>query len=167
MSNGDQIPVEIERKFRVSGDGWREGARCTSIRQGYLARTSDSTVRVRIEDEDASLTIKTKSLGITSPEFEYEIPLAHADFLLGHCEGSIIEKTRHRVEHGNHTWEVDVFTGDNAGLIVAEIELTSEDEAFERPSWLGEEVTYDYRFKNSRLSLEPYSEAWSKLDDPA
>lgn len=166
MTKSDSIPIEIERKFRVNGDGWREGAKPTSMRQGYLARSAAATVRVRIADQHATLTIKTKSKGITSPEFEYEIPSAHADFLLGQCEGSVIEKTRHCVEHEGHTWEVDEFRGENTGLVIAEIELASEDEVFARPAWLAEEVTHDQRFKNSRLSSHPYRADWetSKVD---
>lgn len=184
MKTPPDIPVEIERKFLVHNDGWRVGARPLSIRQGYLARsaaTNDrasnakfnakfnatlnatlnaTTVRVRITDGVATLTIKTRSKGITSPEFEYEIPTDHAEFLLEHCEGGLIEKTRHCVEHEDHAWEVDEFLGDNAGLVVAEIELGSEDENFAKPSWLGKEVTHDKRFKNSRLSLLPYRD-WS------
>lgn len=164
MTQAKPIPVEVERKFRVVSDGFRDGARTTSIRQGYLARGNANTVRVRIEDTSATLTIKTRSEGITSPEFEYEIPLDHAEFLLGQCEGSVIEKTRHRVAHEHHTWEIDEFFGDNAGLIVAEIELESEDEAFAKPNWLGPEVTYDKRFKNSRLCIEPYNKSWAETN---
>ncbi len=172
MKTPPDIPVEIERKFLVHDDGWRVGARPLSIRQGYLARsaatndrasnaaTNATTVRVRITDGVATLTIKTRSKGITSPEFEYEIPTDHAEFLLEHCEGGLIEKTRHCVEHEGHAWEVDEFLGDNAGLVVAEIELESEDETFAKPTWLGEEVTHDKRFKNSRLSMLPYRD-WS------
>lgn len=172
MKPPPDIPVEIERKFLVHDDGWRVGARPLSIRQGYLARskatndresnttTNATSVRVRITDGVATLTIKTRSKGITSPEFEYEIPTAHAEFLLEHCEGGLIEKTRHCVEHEGHAWEVDEFLGDNTGLVVAEIELASEDENFGKPRWLGEEVTHDKRFKNSQLSILPYRD-WS------
>jgi adenylate cyclase len=155
-----KAPVEIERKFLVRGDGWREGASATSIRQGYLAHSADVVVRVRIADREATLTIKGRPRGFTTPEFEYPIPNEHAEHLLELCSTKIIEKIRHRVELDGHIWEVDVFSGANAGLVVAEIELESEDEAFTHPDWLGAEVTQDHRFKNARLCVEPFNPSW-------
>ncbi|MFT5443538.1 MAG: adenylate cyclase [Myxococcota bacterium] len=157
-----KIPIEIERKFRVTDNGWQQNAQATPMRQGYLARTQKSVVRVRIAGATPWLTIKTKGPGITSPEFEYEIPLPHAEYLLTQCEGAIIEKTRYVVHHDGDTWEVDVFEGVNAGLVIAEIELESEEQAFTRPPWLGKEVTEDRRFKNSRLCEEPYRDDWTE-----
>jgi adenylate cyclase len=160
MSPGTRAPVEIERKFLTRAEGWREGARAISIRQGYLVQSPHTVVRVRIADRDATLTIKGRARGRTTPEFEYPIPTEHAEPLLALCEGRIIEKTRHRVDHEGHLWEVDVFSGANAGLVLAEIELETEDEVFSRPDWLGLEVTHDHRFKNSSLSVEPFQPAW-------
>jgi adenylate cyclase len=156
MPKPPSTPVEIERKFLVSDDAWRKDAQGQKIQQGYLSRSDAAVVRVRIYGEQAFLTVKGKQVGITSPEFEYEIPLADAAAMLEFAEGALVEKTRYRVEHAGHTWEVDEFEGLNRGLILAEIELDSEDELFSLPSWVGREVSQDPRFKNSRLSLEPY-----------
>ena len=156
MPKPPSTPVEIERKFLVSDDSWRTDAQGQKIQQGYLSRNDATVVRVRIYGEQAFLTVKGKQVGITSPEFEYEIPLADAAAMLEFAEGALVEKTRYRVEHAGHTWEVDEFEGLNRGLILAEIELDSEDELFSLPSWVGREVSQDPRFKNSRLSLEPY-----------
>ncbi|MBW2389281.1 MAG: CYTH domain-containing protein [Deltaproteobacteria bacterium] len=160
MSGGSRAPVEIERKFLVTGDAWQRGARAISIRQGYLARSADCVVRVRIADRAATLTIKGRAHGLTTPEFEYPIPTDHALPLLELCQAAIIEKTRYRVDHEGHSWEVDVFSGANAGLVLAEIELETEDEAFARPAWLGVEVTHDHRFKNSQLCVKPFRDDW-------
>ena len=156
----DALPVEIERKFLISGDDWRRNAVGDRIRQGYLARGKRGVVRVRIRGEEAFLTVKGGRRGIRTLEFEYSVPLEHAEAMLGLCEGLLIEKTRYRVEHAGHTWEIDVFHAENAGLVIAEIELASEDESFEHPSWLGAEVSADARYKNSKLSKNPYS-SWS------
>lgn len=148
--------VEIERKFLVQGDGWK-----TSIgvlyRQGYLNRDKARTVRVRIAGNAAFLTVKGVSVGATRAEFEYPIPLADAEGLLALCDGPLVEKTRHHVSVGDTLWEVDAFAGDNAGLVVAEVELMSEDQPFARPDWLGEEVTHDARYFNSNLAGRPFS----------
>jgi adenylate cyclase len=149
--------IEIERKFLVADDTWRDGNAGTEIRQGYLARSDRGVVRVRVAGEQAFLTIKGAEVGIRRAEFEYEIPRDDAVALLDLCEGHIIEKTRHRVAHVGHTWEVDVFHAANAGLVLAEIELAREDEAFERPPWLGREVSGEDRYRNSSLSLVPHS----------
>lgn len=148
---------EIERKFLLCGDDWRN-APAISIRQGYLSRDAARTVRVRTSGDNAWLTIKGKSKGAVRAEFEYAIPLADANALLALCERPLIEKNRHIIEYAGMTWEIDEFFGENRGLIVAEIELESEDQVFERPHWIGEEVTDDPRYYNSQLSLTPYSE---------
>jgi adenylate cyclase len=149
--------VEIERKFLLHDDGWRGLGQPVRMRQGYLASDPVRTVRVRIEGERAVITIKSKSTGATRGEWEYEIPVPDAAELLDLCEKPLVEKVRHRIEHQGHTWEVDEFEGENAGLVVAEIELGSEDEAFEKPAWIGREVTGDKRYYNSSLIRLPYS----------
>lgn len=147
---------EIERKFRVTGEGWKS-AEGVPFRQGYLSTDKERTVRVRIEGERAVLTVKGLTEGLTRREFEYEIPLAEAAEMLDElCERPLIEKRRHTLDHAGHTWEVDEFLGENAGLVVAEIELESEGESFERPDWLGEEVSDDPRYYNANLVREPY-----------
>ncbi len=149
------LGIEIERKFLVTGTSWRANS-STEYRQGYLNREPARTVRVRIAGEAAWLTIKGLNDGPTRPEFEYPIPLADAKQLLELCEQPIIEKKRFLVEFEGKTWEIDEFLGDNAGLVVAEIELSSADEEFARPDWLGEEVTSDARYFNSSLSKQPF-----------
>jgi adenylate cyclase len=150
--------IEIERKFLLKNDGWRGLGQPTLMRQGYLVADPVRTVRVRIEGERAVITIKSKTTGASRGEWEYEIPVPDAAELLDRlCEQPLVEKVRHRIEHAGHTWEVDEFKGENAGLVVAEIELGSEDEAFERPDWIGQEVTSDPRYYNSSLIRLPYS----------
>ena len=151
--------IEIERKFLVVGDAWRQ-APATAYAQGYLNRDKQRTVRVRIVEDAAWLTVKGPSAGATRAEFEYAIPLADARALLALCDGPLVRKRRRVVVHAGATWEIDEFEGDNAGLVVAEIELGSEDAAFEPPPWLGAEVTYDPRYFNSNLAAAPYS-TWS------
>lgn len=156
--------IEIERKFLLKGEGWRGLGQPTLMRQGYLVADPVRTVRVRIEGERAVITIKSKSTGASRGEWEYEIPVPDAAELLERlCEQPLVEKVRHRIEHAGHTWEVDEFQGENAGLVVAEIELGSEDEAFDIPDWIGREVTSDPRYYNSSLIRLPYS----KWKDPA
>nr|WP_315430663.1 CYTH domain-containing protein [uncultured Albidiferax sp.] len=150
--------IEIERKFLVTGPDWRQGVG-TFFSQGYLNRDKQRTVRVRIAGAQGFLTIKGANQGATRAEFEYEIPLSDAEQLLALCDGPIIQKVRRVLVHAGFTWEVDEFEGLNAGLVVAEIELTSEDEVFERPLWLGREVTDDARYFNSNLATTPFS-AW-------
>lgn len=152
--------IEIERKFLVVSEQWRAQADAgTDFRQGYLAGGEKSSVRVRIEGDRANLNIKSATLGIRRQEFEYPVPLADArELLAGLCDGAVVEKTRYHVPVGGHVWEVDVFAGDNAGLIVAELELSSEDEAFERPAWLGDEVSRDPRYYNVSLVRQPYKD---------
>lgn len=147
--------VEVERKFLVQGIGWVTGTGVL-YRQGYLNRDKTRTVRVRIAGDAAFLTVKGVSVGATRAEFEYAIPLADAEGLLALCDGPLIEKTRHLVRVDGTLWEVDVFAGDNAGLVVAEVELTAEDQPFARPDWLGAEVTHDVRYFNSNLATQPY-----------
>jgi adenylate cyclase len=157
--------IEIERKFTVVGDAWR-GAAEKSVRmaQGYLNDIAavrngaqKASVRVRIAGECAYLNLKSRELGHTRQEFDYEIPVADAEALLKLCTGGIVDKTRHYVRHAGFLWEVDEFAGDNAGLIVAEIELASADTAFERPAWAGKEVTDELRYYNLALAERPYS----------
>ncbi len=148
--------IEIERKFLVVGDGWR-AAPAVPYAQGYLNRDKRRTVRVRIAEGDAWLTIKGQNAGATRAEFDYPIPVADAEQLMALCDGPLVRKTRRRIEHAGHVWEIDEFQGDNAGLVVAEIELPAEDAPFERPPWLGTEVTHDARYFNSSLAAEPFS----------
>ena len=148
--------IEIERKFLVVGDGWR-AAPAVPYAQGYLNRDKQRTVRVRIVQDAAWLTVKGVSVGATRAEFEYPIPVADAEQLLALCDGPIVRKSRRVIEHAGAKWEIDEFQGDNAGLVVAEIELPAEDAEFERPAWLGAEVTHDARYFNSSLATSPYS----------
>jgi adenylate cyclase len=151
---------EIERKFLVVGQGWRDEATGTPYRQGFLSTEPERTVRVRIAGDKGSITIKGKSLGARRAEFEYEIPVTDAEQMLDTlCQKPLIEKVRYSVRAGEHTWEIDVFQGVNAGLVVAEIELRAEDEAFQKPPWIGDEVTGDPRYFNSNLVARPYT-AW-------
>lgn len=159
------MPVEIERKFLVSGDGWRAAAHAVlPMAQGYIndqaamdSGAQKASVRVRIQGEQAFLNLKSRELGHTRQEFEYPLPLDEARALLALCVGGLIDKRRHLVQHQGHLWEVDEFLGDNAGLVVAEIELEQADEAFARPDWLGAEVTDDARYYNLALASHPFS----------
>jgi len=151
--------IEIERKYLVEGEPWRAWGEGVPYQQGYLSRGAHSTTRVRLAGAVGQLTVKGKTEGISRLEFEYEIPAADAEELIALCEGGVILKRRWRVPHGDHVWEVDVFVGDNAGLVVAEIELQSPDESFARPAWLGEEVSHDPRYSNGALSRHPWR-AW-------
>lgn len=143
--------IEIERKFLVAGDGWRTGAGIR-LRQGYLNRAPERTVRVRLAGDRAFLAVKGLTTGAVRAEFEYEIPVKEAEVLLGLCEGGILDKTRHVVLFGGFRWEIDEFHGRHAGLVLAEIELSRPDEEFPRPPWLGPEVTGDPRYFNSALA---------------
>ncbi len=153
---------EIERKFLVAGDYKQAAVSSSHIVQGYIGRTPSLTFRIRLRDERGYLTVKgrTDEAGMSRDEWEYEIPAADARELLAHSDGSI-EKRRYMVPAGRHTFEVDEFFGANEGLTMAEVELSSPDEAFERPAWLGDEVTGDKRYYNSQLLQHPYS-AWKK-----
>ncbi len=151
---------EIERKFMVKEGAWRN-AKGTRYRQGYLNSAKERNVRVRTMEDKAYLTIKGIAIGASRMEFEYEIPLQDADELLEICEKPLIEKTRYKVQEGGFVWEVDVFFRENQGLIVAEVELESEDQEFPKPDWVREEVTGDPRYFNSNLIKNPYIK-WSK-----
>lgn len=148
--------MEIERKFLVRGEPWRQAESRLKMRQGYLSSGGRATVRVRVGTEMAWLTIKGPATGISREEYEYTIPRADGEAMLALCD-VIVEKTRHHVQIGDHCWEVDVFEGANAGLVVAEVELDHEDEVFEHPDWLGDEVSFDRRYRNSSLAKRPYS----------
>lgn len=154
------MSVEIERKFLVVNDAWRDTAHAAQhLRQGYLNNETRCSVRVRTSADRAWLNIKSATIGAQRQEFEYEIPISDAHKMLDTlCRKPLIEKVRYHVDAGRHTWEIDVFEGDNAGLMVAEIELDHPVEAFERPSWLGEEVTHDVRYYNTSLSRHPYKD---------
>ena len=153
---------EIERKFLVKGDAWRSLAEGVSYRQGYLNSQKERTVRIRTVGEKAYLTVKGPTRGVTRTEFEYEIPYEDCLAMLEElAEKPIIEKKRYRIPAGSYVWEVDEFFGVNEGLILAEIELPSEDAVFEKPDWIGEEVSGDPRHFNSSLVANPYS-VWKK-----
>jgi adenylate cyclase len=147
---------EIERKFLVSGDSWRDGSPGVRMAQGYLSLDPDRTVRVRLAGENAWLTVKGRTRGITRAEFEYAIPAADARDLLAMCQPSVIDKTRHRVEFGGHVWEVDEFHGANEGLVMAEVELEDASASPEPPPWAGAEVSMDVRYFNANLATFPY-----------
>ncbi|MFG6466706.1 CYTH domain-containing protein [Roseateles sp. BYS87W] len=150
--------IEIERKFLVADSGWREAVtQSTRFSQGYLSRDPARTVRVRVAGDAAFLTIKGRTQGASRAEFEYAVPVADAQALLALCDGPVVEKLRHLCLHAGMTWEVDEFLGANAGLVVAELELQSEDQAFERPAWVGQEVTGDGRYVNANLAVHPFS----------
>lgn len=159
------MAIEIERKFLVTGDGWRAAAHAVvPMAQGYLNDQSSmdegrqrASVRVRLEGDGAFLNIKSREPGHTRQEFEYPLPVDDARALLELCVGGLVEKRRHLVRHGGHLWEVDEFLGSNAGLVVAEIELGSPDEAFALPPWAGREVTDEPRYYNLALASRPYS----------
>ncbi len=155
--------IEIERKFLVVGEGWRAAAdEGTLIRQGYLTRVTGpgaapASVRIRIAGDRAFLNIKSAELGIRRLEYDYPVPVNEAEEMLARlCIGHAVEKTRYHVRHAGHLWEVDIFSGDNEGLAVAEIELAHEDEPFERPDWVGAEVSSDPRYYNVYLADHPY-----------
>ena len=151
------MAIEIERKFLIANDGWRGTvSRSVDMCQGYLVgEGGQASVRVRLHGDTAQLNIKAAVIGAARAEYEYEIPVADARELLQLCVGRL-EKTRHYVELAGLTWEIDEFHGDNAPLVIAELELDSEDQAFERPDWAGKEVTGERRYYNHHLALHPY-----------
>ena len=156
------MPVEIERKFLVNTIPSQQIHRSKKVKQGYMVNDQHQVVRVRSMDNDHFLTIKSNSKGLSRLEFEYQIPKEDAMDMFEHlCGSGIIEKTRHYIETPNHTWEIDEFHGRNQGLVVAEIELESEDEQFDIPEWIGEEVSDDPRYYNMNLMSNPY-EVWNK-----
>jgi len=150
--------IEVERKFLLNDDAWRSTILSSiAMRQGYLSNEQNCSVRVRTTSDRAWLNIKSVTVGTQRQEFEYEISLVDGNQILDTLSRKpLIEKTRHIVEVGQHLWEIDEFSGDNDGLIIAEIELEDPDEAFEKPTWLGEEVTFDPRYYNTKLSISPY-----------
>lgn len=154
--------VEIERKFIPSDDSWRQSVSSrSSLKQGYIATVNGHTVRARISDGQGFLTLKSHAHGISRDEFEYRIPVEDAEQILeSFCEKPLIEKYRYIVVFQGFTWEIDEFSGENQGLILAEIELPSEDTAFEIPPWIGKEVTHLGRYYNSNLRKHPFSR-WS------
>jgi adenylate cyclase len=148
---------EIERKFLVDDMTWRASAQGIRFRQGFLSTIPERTVRIRVAGPKAWITVKGKTVGARRAEFEYEVPAADAEEMLDTlCMRPLIEKVRYRLTFALHTWEIDVFEDENAGLVIAEIELRSEDEIFEKPAWLGSEVTDDPRYFNSNLVAHPY-----------
>lgn len=153
---------EIERKFLVVGDAWRKLAKGTHYRQGYLNSIKERTVRIRTIDDKAFLTIKGPTIGVTRMEFEYEIPHNDCVEMLTYlAEQPIIEKIRYKIALDGLIWEIDEFLGVNEGLIIAEVELQSEDQSFSKPEWIGEEVSTDPRYFNSNLVKQPYT-SWKK-----
>jgi adenylate cyclase len=159
--------IERERKFLVRDDGWRSVERGVELRQAYLSTDPERTVRVRVGADRAWLTIKGRSRGAARAELEYEVPLDDAAQLFSLATGSVVEKRRHEVEHQGAVWVVDEFSGANAGLVLAEIEIADErrlERAVRaRPDWVGREVTDDHRFSNSALAERPWSE-WSAAE---
>lgn len=161
--------IEIERKFLVTSDAWREAAhQVVPMAQGYLndlamveGGAQKASVRVRIEGDQAYLNLKSRERGHTRQEFNYPLPVADARALLVLCVGGLIDKRRHYVNHEGHLWEVDEFLGENAGLVVAEIELDHADEAFAQPAWAGRQVTDSLRYYNLALASRPYSQ-WAE-----
>lgn len=153
------MAAEIERKFLVVGDGWRdEVADVEALRQGYLFADTRVAVRVRIAGERAFLTIKGERSALVRDEFEYEIPVGDAAAMLADlCRGGRIEKTRHTLRRPGGHWTVDVFEGDNAGLVLAEVELAAADTAVDLPAWAGDDVTADPRYRNAALSTRPFT----------
>lgn len=155
------MATEIERKFLVKGDEWRSLATGTLYRQGYIRTASKTTVRVRVVGDKGYLTIKGKTQGTSRAEFEYPIPVEDAREMLDTlCDRPLIEKKRYKINRGDVTWEIDEFAGDNQGLIVAEVELTDENQSIELPDWIGEEVSHDPRYFNANLAQHPFSQ-WS------
>lgn len=150
--------TEIERKFLLRDESWKADAVGKLYRQGYLSAEVERNVRVRIIGDQGFLTVKGKASGITRLEFEYEVPLADAESMLDAlCLKPLIEKTRYIVEHRDMVWEIDEFAGDNAGLVVAEVELSEEDQEIEFPTWVGREVSDDPRYLNSNLVERPFN----------
>ena len=152
------MATEIERKFLLQSSAWRASVhRSTLLRQGYLANNDRVSVRVRIAGEGGFLSVKAMTPGLARAEYEVQVPLVDAQQMLDTlCERPLIEKWRHLVDVGGMTWEIDEFLGDNAGLIVAELELPATDATFVRPPWVGQEVTQDVRYYNFKLAQHPY-----------
>ena len=156
------MATEIERKYLVTGDTWRKNASRTRYRQGYLCADTERTVRIRLAGQTAWLTVKGKTKGAARAEFEYSIPLSDAGYMLEKlCVNSLIEKYRYTLTYRDLTWVIDEFMGDNSGLIIAEVELDSEDQKFDKPEWVGREVTGDVKYYNANLTRNPYKK-WNK-----
>ncbi len=152
------VPREIERKFLVRSDAWKQGGKPTRITQGYLSRVNERVVRVRLAGGKGWITVKGKSHGPRRKEFEYEIPPAHAAEMLDQlCERPLLDKLRYRIPIGDVVWEVDEFLGENAGLVVAEVELARDGHPIALPDWVGAEVTDDPRYYNNHLVSHPFS----------
>lgn len=153
------MPLEIERKYLIKSDDWKNYTnKKIIIKQGYLSSNPDSTVRIRLTNKKAFITIKSKTTGITRSEYEYGIPISDARELLNLCTKPLIQKTRYIVVQNKSRWEVDIFEGVNEGLEIAEIELENADELIIKPDWLGEEVSDDSRYFNSSLAVHPYKD---------
>ncbi|MCU7904672.1 MAG: CYTH domain-containing protein [Candidatus Thiodiazotropha sp. (ex Epidulcina cf. delphinae)] len=152
------MPLEIERKYLVINDNWKDSVvRQVAIKQGYLATTPKVGIRVRLAGEEANLNIKSKTVGLSRSEYEYPILLEDAREMLENLvAGAVIDKVRYKVRCGDHLWDLDVFHGANRGLLVAEVELTSEEETFQMPDWAGEEVSTDTRYYNASLVNHPF-----------
>lgn len=156
------MSVEIERRFLLKNDSWRtEAAAPKTLQQGYMKVDKECSIRVRIVGTQAWLTVKGYISDASRSEFEYEIPLAHAETMMATMCPFKLEKHRYEIEYGGFTFEIDEYFGDNAPLVVAEIELPSENTVFEKPGWLGEEITSDSQYTNAYLSKYPYS-SWAK-----
>ena len=155
------MATEIERKFLITGYGWRD-AKPVYYCQGYLNRDKYRTVRVRIAGDKGTLTVKGLTSGVKREEYEYNIPLDDAKAMLSLCEGPIVEKNRRVIHHNGLKWEIDEFLGDNEGLVVAEIELKTENHSIDLPEWVGTEITGDARYFNSNLSKNPYK-VWGEI----
>jgi adenylate cyclase len=152
------VPTETEHKYLVNVESWKHISpdKSVQIKQAYLLTDPNKTIRIRTAGGSGFITIKGKTVGASRPEYEYNIPLSEAVELINRFCSDLIEKTRHYVLHENKTWEVDVFEGSNKGLIIAEIELTSEHETYIKPHWVESDVTHDPKYANSNLSMNPY-----------
>lgn len=152
--------IEIEKKFLLKNDDWKKEADEGELfRQGYMSGSNRSSIRIRVAGNKANINIKSATLGVTRKEYEYEIPVEDANEMLDSmCERPFIEKRRHFIQRGSHTWEIDVFEGDNEGLIVAEIELSDPEEPFDIPCWIGDDVSEDPKYYNVCLVNHPYKD---------
>jgi CYTH domain-containing protein len=159
------MPLEIERKFLLKSDTWRDiSTKSMDIRQGYLVRQTDCAIRIRVTNDQAFITIKSKTVGAKRHEFEYPIPQSDANELLEHiCRQPLIEKRRYMVQHAGLCWEIDEFFGANKGLILAEVELDELEKEIDIPAWVGQEVTDDPKYFNANLITHPYS-AWQAAE---
>jgi adenylate cyclase len=162
IKKGNNLPLEIERKFLVKGNAWRQLVNGIHFKQGYISTHKNHTVRIRIAEKKAYLTIKGKTVGAKRLEFEYKIPIDDGKELLNNlCHKPIIDKMRYTIQYKGLIWEVDEFHGENKGLILAEVELQQEDQKVELPEWIGKEVTGNPKYYNANLVINPYSK-WGK-----